>query len=93
MVTVLFITGAIAMWAHLCFKARATQRQANTKSVTVERNSQVIYKSIPEGISGTVVPPNHTELVQHTNIPEMSNKGRRLLHHQTIPALSMNLFI
>lgn len=66
MVTVLFITGAIAMWAHLCFKARATQRQANTKSVTAERNSQVIYESIPEGISGTVVPPNHTELVQHT---------------------------
>ena len=65
-VTVLFFTGAIAMWSYLCFKARATQRQANRESMTAERNSQVIYESIPEGINGTVVPPNHMESVQHT---------------------------
>ena len=64
---VLLFTGAVSMWAYLCFKAKATQRQANTESVMTERNSQVIYESIPEGTNGTVAPPSHIELVQHTS--------------------------
>ena len=66
-VTALFFIGTITMWAYLCIKVRATQRQTNTESVTAERNSQVIYETILEGINGTVMTPNHVELVQHTS--------------------------
>lgn len=66
-VVLLFIV-TIAMWIYLCFKARAIQRQSKVgiNFVTVERNSQMIYESIPEDVNGPMVPPNCIVWVQRS---------------------------
>ena len=47
---VLLFIASVALWIYLCFKGRAVRNQLKvlSSSVTVERNSQSVYESIPE---------------------------------------------
>ncbi len=92
-VVVMLFMATVAMWAYLCFKARAIrQRKSKTgiNGVTAEsrRNSQMIYETIPEdrdvNINGETVPPNCVVLVQY---PSDEQQGQRIL---TTPNITYN---
>lgn len=70
-IVVMLFTATIAIWAYLCFNARAMQQrkskmETNSATITVEstRNSQMIYESIREGMDVNVNDPHYNVLVR-----------------------------
>ena len=69
-IVVMLFTATIAMWAYLCFKARAMQQrkaktETNVETVENKSNSQMIYESIHEdtdiNANGPMEPPHYIE--------------------------------
>ena len=61
MVLLFIVTVAIAVWSCLCFKARAIRKQSKKG---LERNSQLFYEVIPEGLHSSMAPPTGDVRVQ-----------------------------
>lgn len=64
-IVVLLFIATVTMWIYMCFKAKALQRQSKVGFETVERNSQLIYETIPEDVLGPIVPSNRILWLQH----------------------------
>ena len=80
---VTLFTATIAMWAYLCFKARAMQQrksktETNVATVESRRNSQMIYESICEdtdvNVNGPMEPPNFNIVLVRSSTNEQQEQ-------------------